>query len=594
MERSGFFNSKLDSNGTYDKPYSADDYSKQLATVIGNGVTRSSNFDDETGESVSDLKVTASTDGLHYNVNIGRAWINGCWYHNMNVITEEFEAANVSAPRKDAVILRLAYEEHEGTPEREIRVAYLKGEASALGDPQPPTLTRTDTIYEMVLAYINLPAGATSITQANIQDMRYDRNVCGWTYAIVGADEYFKYLDEENDTRLEEIDAEWQDMKDAFSSVTLFKKYEDEIILDATTTRISVPITQFNANTDILEVFVNGIYIVQDRPDKQGDYYLEGNIVVFHVEKPAGNEISFSVYKSIDSRGDVPSLLDMITELQNKMSNFNDMTEYNYFPTGVNDNWKISELVTTFLTGSDVGKQLKINIYDRVTRNGVTTNLHIATPFSGEGTSTSNRFRWFDFGTASTKKKVVLDFSYCSKINIPISAGSYNVLFHGNNLEIIGGSFSVDQKATYSEIQAFSNRTGEIICRNCSFFFSTYQHTFIAENGTFIDCYAEITQETGETCCFDVHTSSLLIVERGEYLAYSKSGNSYAVKSTQTGASLIMHAVNCPTVAKSGYVQTHAVNATGGTAIVRETISALTVTAGTVSGTIAVSKARRS
>lgn len=585
MERSGFFNSKIDDNGTYDRPYDANDYSSQLGTIIGNGVVRSEN---------DDLKVTAGEDGQTYNVNVGRAWINGCWYHNVNLYTGEVASANASAPRIDAVVLRLAYEEHDGTPERTIRLAYVEGEASALGDPQPPTLTRTDAIYEMALAYINLPAGVTSISNANITDKREDRNVCGWTYAIVGADDYFTSLDNANKEHMNEIDEEWQDMKDSFSSVTLFKKYEDEIILDATTTRISVPITQFNANVDILEVFVNGIYLVQDREDKQGDYYLEGNTVVFHIEKPAGNEISFSVYKSIDSRGDIPSLLDMITDLQNKMSTFNDMTEYNYFPTGVNDNWKLSQLVQTFMAGDEEAKQIKINIYDRVTKNEITTNFHMITPFSGEGTSTSNRYRWFDFGTASGKKRIILDFSYCSRLNIPISAGSYNVLFHGNNLEIIGGSFYVDQTATYSEIQTFSNRNGEIACRDCTFIFNTYQHTFVAENGVFENCYAEITQETGEACCFDVHSSGLLIVKNGEYLAYSKSNNSYVMKQTQSGASLIAYAVNCPTVAKSGYQQTHAVNATGGTAIVRDTITALTVTAGTVSGTIAISKPRRS
>lgn len=584
MERSGFFNSKL-IDGAYDRPYNANDYSDQLGTVIGNGVTRS-------GE--NDLRVTASEDGLSYRVNIGRAWINGCWYHNMNLFTDDIHQGNVSAPRIDAVILRLAYEEHNGTPERTIRLAYLEGTPNALGSPQPPTLTRTETIYEMALAYINMPAGATSITDANITDKREDRNVCGWTYAIVGADDYFKSLDDALLEHMGEIDSEWQEMKDEFSSVTLFKKYEDEIILDSTTTRVAIPITQYAPELDILEVFVNGIYVVEDRPEKQGDYYLEGNVVVFHVEKPAGNEISFSIYKSIDSRGDVPSLLDMVTDLQNKMSTFNDMTEYNYFPTGVNDNWKLSQLVQTFMTGNEEGKQIKINVYDRVTKNDVETRFHMVTPFSGEGTSVSNRFRWFDFGTASGKKRIILDFSYCSRLNIPVSAGSYNVLFHGNNIEITGGSFYVNQTGTYTEIQAFSNRNGEVICRGCTFIFNTYQHTFIAENGVFEDCYAEITQETGETCCFDVHSSGLLIIRNGEYLAYSKSGNSYAVKQTQTGASLITYGVNCPTVAKEGYKQTHAIYATGGTAIIRDTISALTVSGGTVSSTIAVSKPRRS
>lgn len=596
MERSGFFNSKIDENGSYDRPYNANDYTDQLSTVIGDGVTRSAHNTDDTGVTVSDLKVGITEDGQNYTVNIGRAWIQGCWYHNMNVLTDSIHPANTSAPRIDTIVLRLTYVYHDGTPERMIRLAYVEGDPDILGNPQPKAPTRIEgTTWELVLAEIYVGAGATTVSAENLTDKRPDRNVCGWTYSIVGADDYFKALDEAMYEHMDDIDEEWQGMKDSFSSVTLFKKYEDEIILENTVTRVQIPITQFAPDLDILEVFVNGIYVVEDREDKQGDYYLDGNVVVFHVEKPAGNEIAFAVYKSIDSRGDVPSLLDMITEMQDELGTFNDMTEYNYFPTGVNDNWKLSELVQAFFTGDVGGKQIKINIYDRVTKNNIETKFHMATPYSGEGTSTSNRYRWFDFGTATGKKRIILDFSYCSRMTIPISAGSYNVIFHGNNLEIIGASFYVNQTATYSEIQAFSNRNGEIYCRDSSFVFNTYQHTFIAENGVFEDCYAEITQETGNTCCFDVHSTGLLILKNGEFLAYSKGSNeSHVVKQSQSGASLITYAINCPTVAKSGYNQSHAINAVAGTAIIRDTISALTITGGTVSSTIAVSKPRRS
>ena len=64
-EKSGFFNA-LNVGGEYDRTYNANDYSDNLAVIIGNGVLRSQ---------YDDLKVTAS--GMVATVGVGRAWING-------------------------------------------------------------------------------------------------------------------------------------------------------------------------------------------------------------------------------------------------------------------------------------------------------------------------------------------------------------------------------------------------------------------------------------------------------------------------------------------------------------------------------------
>ena len=606
MERSGFFNSKL-VDGTYDRPYDANDYSSQLGAIIGNGVGRSLN---------DDLKVSVAPDGQHLNVNIGRAWINGVWYHNTSTVSIEVPMASTAYPRIDTVVLRLAYADHEGTPERTIRVAYVEGQPDSGGSPTRPAPTRNENVWELVLADIYRPANSqTSVSAENITDQRgnglyrlvkvegqedtYQKvvgdNLCGWAYSIVSGDDYFATLDNYWQEYMGDIDDEWEDMKDSFSSVTLFKKYEARVELESTITMMEIPIPQYAGALDILEVFVNGIYLIQGT-----DYTVEGNVITFALEKPAGNEIDFSVYKSIDSRGDVASLLDIVTDLQNKVSTIQDLTEYNYFPTGVNDNWKISQIVQNYMLGADDGQQLRINIFGTKTVNAdsdapVVTRFHIATPYSGEGTSTSNRYRWFDFGPNLTgNRRVILEFSNCDMLTIPIATGSYNVLFNGGNITLIGGCFKVEQIATYSEIQAFASRNGDIKCYRSSFLFKAYMHTFVAENGLFEDCYAEVSVENGEACCFDVHSTGLLTLRGGEYRAYSpNTGNSAVVKQSQTGAGVIMYGVNCSTVAKDGYSQTHAVNATAGTAIIRDTVTTLTISGGTVSSTVAQNKPRR-
>ena len=606
MERSGFFNSKL-TDGVYDRPYDANDYSSQLGAIIGNGVGRSLN---------DDLKVSVAPDGQHLNVNVGRGWINGVWYHNTTTLTLDVPMANTAYPRIDTVVLRLAYTTHNGTPERSIRVAYVEGQADSMGSPSRPDPTRNANVWELVLADIYRPANSqTTVAEENITDQRpnglyklikiegeeetYKKvqgdNLCGWMYAIVSGEDYFATLDNYWQEHMDVIDEEWEGMKDSFSSVTLFKKYEARVELESTIAMMEIPIPQYAGDLDILEVFCNGIYLIEGV-----DYTVSADVITFTVEKPAGNEIDFSVYKSIDSRGDVPSLLDIVTELQNKVSTIQDLTEYNYFPTGVNDNWKISQMVQNFMLASDEGQQLKINIFGEKTVNAdsdspVVTKFHIATPYSGEGTSTSNRYRWFDFGSNLTgQRRVILDFSNCNMLTIPIPAGSYNVLFNGANITLIGGCFKVEQIATYSEVQGFASRNGDIKCYRTSFIFKTYTHSFVAENGLFEDCYAEVTTENGEACCFDIHSTGLLTLRGGEYRAYSaNTGNSAVVKESQSGAGLIMYGVNCSTVAKEGYNQTHAVNATAGTAIIRDTITTLTITGGTVSTTIAQNKPRR-
>lgn len=622
MERSGFFNSKL-VDGVYDRPYNADDYSSQLGTVIGNGVAR-------TGD--DDLKVSINEDGTKFKVNVGRAWINGCWYQNTSTAELDFHMRNNTGARIDRIVLRLAHVQHADTAERTIRLAYVEGTASMAGTPQAPALTRNDDVWELALADIYLVAGSEQTFTGNdsITDQRgnglykmvidsyteedeplYRKEVgddlCGWAYSIVGADDYFTSIDNAMYEHMEDIDEEWQGMKDSFSSVTLFKKYEERTTLESTTTRINVTeyVQEFATGLDILEVFCNGIYLdpKKDENDIEYDYSLEGNVVVFAIEKPAGNEISFSVYKSIDSRGDVPSLLDMVEELQDKVATFQDMTEYTYFTTGIDDNLKLSQVVTNFLLGEDNGQQLRINVYNSVIKNaqGIVTGrtpFNIETP-TGEGTSTTNRYRWFDFGSSYTgNKRVVLDFSNCDRMTIPIPAGSFNVIFVAKNVTLIGASFYVSQTATNSEVQGFASRDGEVKCYNCSFEFKTYTHSYVAENGIFEDCYADIQQESGIASCFDAHTNGLLIIRGGEYRAYSKSGtNSYVIKATQTGTTVIADCVNCPTVARTGYAQSHAVYATTGIVQSRETISTLTIantSSGSTSGTISVSKPRRS
>lgn len=151
-----------DDNG--DRIYKASDMNDFLHPFFTEGVFN------------GDLQVVAN-DNMTVTVNTG-------WIKIGTNVRQFFEPVNISVgaasgtyPRKDIVVVR------RDTSSRDITIEYIKGTAAST--PTPPALTRQDPIYEMQLCVINVPAGASRITQANIQDTRMNSDVCGWVAATV-------------------------------------------------------------------------------------------------------------------------------------------------------------------------------------------------------------------------------------------------------------------------------------------------------------------------------------------------------------------------------------------------------------------------
>ena len=159
----GFFNS-IDS----DRVYNADQMSKYFKGLISNGVYLNVG---------GAFKVTASGDGLSVNVATGRGIIDCKWVESDAVETVTLNAADPSKARYTAITLRLSY------GDRLIALGFHDGVAAA--SPSKPMPIRTAENYELVLAYVLVPAGATSITQAQIIDSRADTSVCGWVSGII-------------------------------------------------------------------------------------------------------------------------------------------------------------------------------------------------------------------------------------------------------------------------------------------------------------------------------------------------------------------------------------------------------------------------
>jgi len=156
--RSGFFNSV---NG--DRKYDAARFAEYFASFISNGVFPNPS---------TNLQVVAQTiPDMTVIVRPGKAWINGYILINDGDYVLQLDPADGVLNRIDRVVARY------DVKDREIRLEVKKGTFAS--SPVAPTLQRDADAYELGIADIYVAAGAVSISQANITDLRMNSNYCG-------------------------------------------------------------------------------------------------------------------------------------------------------------------------------------------------------------------------------------------------------------------------------------------------------------------------------------------------------------------------------------------------------------------------------
>ena len=539
-QKSGFFNALLDA-GVYDRTYTADDYSENLAVVISTGVLRSAN---------DDLKVTAN--GLNLTVAIGRAWINGHYYFNSTAFSLPAVVAPTGGTRIDRVVLRF----DNNLAVRSITLQYLEGTAAT--SPVAPALTRTDTIYEICLAEITIAANASSVS---VNDTRGDADICGWVYSTSGDNSFFTSLDNS-------FNAWFESVKDNLASVTLFKRYKWETTIASASETVTFNIPQYDADTCFIEVYVNGMLA--------DDYTQTESTLTFATQLVAGTEITVLAFKSIDGTG-IMSVADEITELQNQFATLDGVSKFTYKATGQDDNISLSEIAQAIYEGSytaaDVtagadafltalgGNTWLASLYDasQVTIE-VVGNLHIATPAYGSGTAQS-RYRYFNLGVISaSEKRIIFDFAKAETMQIAPEANTKNIIFYGTDLDIRNASVDVETDGESVDVQMIAgSNVGRINVENCHFDILCSGDGKIAEAGTFLNCDCRIRSEAGHALLFCPKSNYLIRVIGGRHLAYAiVSGKTAAVfytYGTETNAVIMAQNINCPTVSESGYWQ---------------------------------------
>lgn len=148
-----FWNSQ---NG--DRVYDANDFSEWLKKFYTTGVFN------------GDLEVTAA-GGMTVSVSSGYVNIEGKVRFFSTPTTLTLATASGTHGRIDTVVAECNY------TNREIKLKVVTGTYSI--SPTATAPVRTAAAYQLVLAQIDVAAGATEITQKNITDKRMDSNVCG-------------------------------------------------------------------------------------------------------------------------------------------------------------------------------------------------------------------------------------------------------------------------------------------------------------------------------------------------------------------------------------------------------------------------------
>ncbi len=116
------------------------------------------------------------SDSWQVTISPGLAWINNGQFKGKSVVVTEpvvldIPIADGALNRRDLIVLRFDALNNASV------LAVKKGTAAS--NPMPPTVERTELIYELGLYVVTVTAGSLGITLANIESKILDEDYCG-------------------------------------------------------------------------------------------------------------------------------------------------------------------------------------------------------------------------------------------------------------------------------------------------------------------------------------------------------------------------------------------------------------------------------
>ena len=209
----------------------------------------------------------SSSGGLKVDVATGKAIVNNRWVKSDAIETLELDTAHTLFDRYDMISLRW------DSSARTVSLEVTTGTPAS--SPVKPTPLQNEGIaYEIVLAYVRVPANATSVSLANVTDTRHSTVLCGMIYVLVEQVDtsqiYNQYA-----TQFQELVSDmenWKgDQKTAFNEwfSTLTGQLQVNTYIERVQANyrvvdekwyVQIPESLNYAPTDILDVYVNGVY----------------------------------------------------------------------------------------------------------------------------------------------------------------------------------------------------------------------------------------------------------------------------------------------------------------------------------------------
>lgn len=284
--KSMFFNA-IKEGDVYDRTYNADDFSRYLENIVGNGVFPNPS---------TSLQV-ASSSGMDIVVKKGSAWIAGHKLINTAALSLAVDPAETLQNRIDRVVCYIDY------VNRVMDIEIVKGTPAT--NPTAPALVRTDSRYELSLATIYVAKQVTSISNANITDTRADSTVCGWATGVlqqVDTSTLFQqwqtaYGDYYADIK-QQLDDFMETLTQELGVNTYLQSFEKHREVEAGVTSVT---DVFNVQgysyeeTDVINVYINGVLA----SEAAGDY----------TKDTSGTALA--IYITFNEPSDLTTLLDV-------------------------------------------------------------------------------------------------------------------------------------------------------------------------------------------------------------------------------------------------------------------------------------------
>lgn len=386
-----WFNS-VKTNGVDDRVYNAASFAEYLNGIVSSGVLATPS---------TNLQVVADT-GLTLRVKPGSGWIDGYKMVLDSEMSLTLNIAHATFARYDRIVFALDH------TNREMKIYVKTGTAGS--DPVAPALANTETLKELSLAKIYVPAAASSITQARITDERPSQ-YCGYISGLINQvdvstlyDQFVASMNEFQVKNKVDFDKWFQDLQETLVSNTLFVEKKAVVTTD-TTNIASIPIPeslQYGQALDVLHVFVNGFRLVE------GVEYTktETTITFKNPITKTGTVIEITNWKTVGTTN-VQEIVDDVLTLKNDVSKIN---TYTYYTTGTNDERKVTSLIADYFAGTGqfagiaANQQAVVKIVGEIN----ITNSSVV----NESTSGLTSFI-AAYPSTTTTKKLTLDFSNC-------------------------------------------------------------------------------------------------------------------------------------------------------------------------------------